>query len=182
MKKFLRVMIIMFSLIVVCASALTLLVISDIIDVRYVVSALGFISANNVRTLISYVVFILLGLLGIVSIITSDTLTQDIKGGVVLPLETGSVHISNQTFENIVLNVAKKYDALRINRVAVKMNDTGINVDVFAYVLQDTVISEITDKLQKEVKDVVLKQTTVEVNNVNVKIKGVYELNIAKVD
>ena len=57
------------------------------------------------------------------------------------------------------------------------MSDGAINVDIFAYVLQDTVISDITEKLQKDVKETVLKQTTVEVNNVNVKVKGIYELN-----
>ena len=60
------------------------------------------------------------------------------------------------------------------------MTEAGIDVEVFAYVLQDTVISDITDKLQKDIKETVLKQTTVEVHNVNVKIKGIYELAQAK--
>ena len=55
--------------------------------------------------------------------------------------------------------------------------ETGISVDLFAYVLQDTVISDITSKLQEDIKAVVLKQTTVAVETVNVKIKGVYTLN-----
>lgn len=176
MKKFLRAMIIIFSLIVVAVSALTLLVITDIVDVSYVVKALAFLGATKARVIASFVVFIALGLLGVFSIVVSDALTQDVKGGVVLPFDTGSVHISNQTFENIVLNVSKKYGTLRTNRVAVKMTETGIDVEVFAYVLQDTVISDITEKLQKDIKETVLKQTTVEVHNVNVKVKGIYEL------
>lgn len=180
MRKFLRAMIIIFSLIVVAISALSLLVITKLIDVNYVVQAFNFLGTNNVSVIASFVVFITLGLLGMISIILSDTLTADIKGGVVLPLTIGSVHISNQTFENIVLNVAKKYGTLRINRVTVKMSEGAINVDVFAYVLQDTVISDITEKLQKDIKETVLKQTTVEVNNVNVKVKGIYELNSEK--
>ena len=180
MRKFLRVMIIIFSLIVVAISALSLLVITDLIDVTNVVKAFVFMGSSDVTVTISFVVFILLGLLGLISIVSSDTLTADIKGGVVLPMTIGSVHISNQTFENIVLNVAKRYGTLRINRVTVKMTDGAINVDVFAYVLQDTVISDITEKLQKDIKETVLKQTTVEVNNVNIKVKGIYELNSEK--
>ncbi len=180
MKKFLRVMIIIFSLIIVAISSLTLLVITDIIDVSYVVDALAFLGETRGSIIISFVVFITLGLLGVLSIVVSDALTQDVKGGVVLPLEVGSVHISSQTFENIVLNVSKKYGTLRTNRVAVKMTETGIDVEVFAYVLQDTVISDITEKLQKDIKETVLKQTTVEVHNVNVKVKGIYELAEAK--
>jgi len=177
MKKFLRVMIIIFSLIVVAVCALSLLIITDLIDITNVVKAFMFLGATNARVTVSFIVFILLGLLGIISIVSSDVLTADIKGGVVLPLAIGSVHISNQTFENIVLNVAKKYGTLRINRVTVKMRDGSINVDVFSYVLQDTVISDITEKLQKDIKETILKQTTVEVNNVNVKVKGIYEIN-----
>ncbi len=180
MKKFLRVMIIIFSLLVVAVSAVVLLSITNILDASCVVKGLAFLGATKVRVIISFAVFILLGLLGIFSIIVSDCLTQDVKGGVVLPLAVGSVHISNQTFENIVLNVSKKYGSLRTNRVSVKMTEAGIDVEVFAYVLQDTVISDITDKLQKDIKETVLKQTTVEVHNVNVKIKGIYELAQAK--
>lgn len=180
MKKFLRVMVIIFSLLIVVISAFSLFVITDFIDVKYVVNVFEFLGANNVRVTVSFVIFISLGLLGIVSIIASDVLTQDVKGGVVLPMTVGSVHISNQTFENIVLNVAKKYGTLRTNRVTVKLNETNINVEVLAYVLKDTVISEITEKLQKDIKETVLKQTTVEVNNVNIKIKGIYELNETK--
>ncbi|MBR5227893.1 MAG: alkaline shock response membrane anchor protein AmaP [Clostridia bacterium] len=180
MKKFLRTMIIIFSLIVVAVSAVSLCLITDLIDITSVAKVVGFLGANEVRVIISFVVFILLGVLGLVCIVASDTLTSDIKGGVELSLDVGNVHISNQTFENIVLNVAKKYGSLKTNRVAVKMTENGILVDVYAYVLQDTVISDITEKLQKDIKETVLKQTTVEVNNVNVKVKGIYELNEPK--
>ena len=80
-------------------------------------------------------------------------------------------------FREAVENVAKKYAGVKTAKVNVKMKETGICVDLFAYVLQDTVISDITSKLQEDIKETVLKQTTVAVEAVNVRIKGVYTLN-----
>jgi len=40
--------------------------------------------------------------------------------------------------------------------------------------MPDTVVPTLTAKLQENIKDAVLKQTTVEIKEANIKIKGVY--------
>ena len=177
MKNFLRTMIVVFGVLSVIAVAATLLLISGQISYGRVLVAINYVTTHQVVKVISIGALAIYGLCSVIAIAFSGTVTSDLKGGVILPLKVGEVHISSQTFESIVTNVAKKYAGVKTAKVNIKIKETGINVDLFAYVLQDTVISDITSKLQEDIKATVLKQTTVAVETVNVKIKGVYTLN-----
>lgn len=180
MKSFLRVCIILFSIVVIALACVTILNLSGRITPEMVTKVLGAMKLNSFREIFGYSVSAIGIVLGIMAIVCSDSLKSETKGGIILPAEQGSVHISNQTFENIAINVAKKYNNLKTNRVIIKTTVDGVSVDIYAYVLQNAIISEITEKIQQDIKDAVSKQTTVNVTNVNIKIKGVYELNDAK--
>ena len=177
MKSFLRAMLIIFGIIVVFAVATGLLLLTDTVSLSGIQKILNYIISYRLLYVVTIVTLIVIGLLAIISIANSGALTSDIKGGIILPLKIGEVHISNQTFESIAENVAKKYAGIKTARVSIRTRETGLAVDLFAYVLQDTVISDITEKVQEDIKATVLKQTTVVVETVNVKIKGVYTLN-----
>lgn len=177
MKNFLKTMLIVFGIISVMSVVGIMLFISGKITLYPLIITLGYITTHQVIKIMTIVVLSIFGLCSVISIAFSGIITSDLKGGVILPLKVGEVHISSQTFESIVTNVAKKYAGVKTAKVNIKIKETGINVDLFAYVLQDTVISDITSKLQEDIKATVLKQTTVAVETVNVKIKGVYTLN-----
>lgn len=180
MKNFLRTMLVVFGVLSVIAVAGILLLIAGKLSLSSIAIGLGYVLTNRIINIAVIVLLTIYGLCSVVAIAFSGTITSDLKGGVILPLKVGEVHISSQTFESIVINVAKKYAGLKTAKVNIKIKETGINVDLFAYVLQDTVISDITTKLQDDIKSTVLKQTTVAVETVNVKIKGVYTLNESK--
>ena len=177
MKSFLRTMLVIFGVLSVIFVSGTLLLISGQISYGTILGAINYIASHQVIKIMTIVALSIYGLCSVISIGFSGTVTSDLKGGVILPLKVGEVHISSQTFESIVTNVAKKYAGVKTAKVNIKIKETGINVDLFAYVLQDTVISDITSKLQQDIKETVLKQTTIAVETVNVKIKGVYTLN-----
>lgn len=177
MKNFLKTMLVIFGVLSVITVSATLLLITGKITISSFVIAFAYLVGNEILKLVTIVALSIFGLCSVIAIAFSGTVTSDLKGGVILPLKVGEVHISSQTFESIVTNVAKKYAGVKTAKVNIKIKETGINVDLFAYVLQDTVISDITSKLQEDIKATVLKQTTVAVETVNVKIKGVYTLN-----
>ncbi len=177
MKNFLKTMLVVFGILSVIIVSGLLLLITEKITLSSVLVGFSYIAANKVLKIATIVILAIIGLCSVISIAFSGVITSDLKGGVILPLKVGEVHISSQTFESIVTNVAKKYAGVKTAKVNIKIKETGINVDLFAYVLQDTVISDITSKLQEDIKSTVLKQTTVAVETVNVKIKGVYTLN-----
>jgi len=177
MKNFLKTMLVIFGILSVIAVAGLLLVLTGKISYGIILVGINYVMTHHVIKTIAIVLLAIYGLCSVISIAFSGTVTSDLKGGVILPLKVGEVHISSQTFESIVTNVAKKYAGVKTAKVNIKIKETGISVDLFAYVLQDTVISDITSKLQEDIKATVLKQTTVAVETVNVKIKGVYTLN-----
>ena len=177
MKNFLKTMMVISGIVSVILVSGVLLILAGKISLATIAKFLVIVNGYNVLQIVTVVLCSLYGICCIIAVAFSGRINQDIKGSVVLPLKVGDVHISSQTFESIVSNVAKKYAGVKTAKVNIKMKETGISVDLFAYVLQDTVISEITSKLQEDIKATVLKQTTVAVETVNVKIKGIYTLN-----
>lgn len=177
MKNFLKSMLVVLGVVGVIMSALTILVISEQGFVSNILVAWNYIVTNSALRIGLTCVLAVYGILCILSIALSGNVNSDAKGGVILSLKTGEVHISSQTFESIVTNVAKKYKGVKTAKVNIRLRETGVGVDLYIYVLQDTVIADITSKIQEDVKDTILKQTTVTVENVNVRIKGVYTLN-----
>ena len=180
MKNFLKTMIVIMGIITVAFISFVLLLMAGKINTGDINTVLVYLDSHRIINISLIIVLALIGFSAIIAIAFSGTITNEIKGGVILPLKIGEVHISSQTFESIVLNVAKKYAGVKTGKVNIKIKETGLNVDLFAYVLQDTVISDITSKIQEDIKATVLKQTTVAVETVNVKIKGVYSLNETK--
>ncbi len=177
MKNFLRTMLVILGVFAVVTAGCLLLAVSGNGNVIRFARILEYIIGNKALQITSLVVLAVYGLFGVLSVALSGNLNDDVKSGVVLELKIGDVHISTQTFESIVMNVAKKYNGIKTAKVNIKLRETGVGVDLYVYVLQDTVITDITSKIQADIKDTVLKQTTVAVENVNVRVKGVYTPN-----
>ena len=177
MKNFLRTMLVFLGIFAVVTAAATLLTVSGNGDILRLDEVLRYIESNRAVQITTIVILSIYGLLGILSIALSGNLNNDVKSGVVLELKIGDVHISTQTFESIVANVARKYNGIKTAKVNIKLKETGVGVDLYVYVLQDTVITDITSKIQADIKETILKQTTVAVENVNVRVKVVYTPN-----
>ena len=82
--------------------------------------------------------------------------------------------ITKDTFDNIVLAITRNYAELRNVRVETNISEEGISCTVYANILPDTVVPTLTAKLQDSIKSTILKQTTIEIKEANIKIKGVY--------
>ena len=177
MKGFNKFLAILFSLIIVFLCVITILYVGDIIDVRDISNVLDMLVQSKESKLTTVVVSAVIGLIALVFAITTDS--ADSKGGasLTLPLSTGNISISCQTFETMVLNVAKKYNNLKNVKAKVDIKEDGLYVDLFVYVLEGTVVADIMCKIQQDIKTTILKQTTVEVKTVEVKVKGIYNLN-----
>ena len=50
----------------------------------------------------------------------------------------------------------------------------GVVANVYTMILPDTVVPTLTAKLQESIKNSIKKQTTIEIKEANIKIKGVY--------
>ena len=54
------------------------------------------------------------------------------------------------------------------------MSEEGVIANIYTMILPDTIVPTLTAKLQANIKDSVKKQTTVDIKEANIKIKGVY--------
>lgn len=173
MKSLEKFILIIFSLIIIVLSVTLVLVSTDMININTVFGVVSSIIMNK------KVVFLCIGavmaLFGIVGLFSTSENSDNIKGGLAIKGETGTVYITRDTFESIIMAVTKNYAELKNVRVEMLVNETGVSANVYTMILPDTVVPTLTTKLQENIKASVLKQTTVEIKEVNIKIKGVYQ-------
>ncbi len=173
MKGFVKLISLIFSFLIIVMSVVVILYIAGIIKIGYIGEMVEAINSSRDSRIATITVTGILGVLGIITIIASDSSEDVSKGGLILPLEVGKVCISNQTFENIVMGVTKKYAQFRNVKVNVGVNEQGLFVNIYVYIIPETVVADVMAKLQQDVKVSVLKQTTVEVKEIDIKVKGV---------
>lgn len=166
-----------FSLIIVLVCVLLILYVGNIITSDNIMKLLDMLICTKNSRIITTVVLAIIGVSAIGFGVSTEINASSNGGSLTLPLSTGNISISAQTFETMVLNVAKKYNNLRNVKANVNIREDGLYVELFVYILEGTVVSDILCKIQEDIKSSVLKQTTVEVKMVEVKVKGIYNLN-----
>lgn len=161
-----------FSLIIIVASIILVLYSTQmIVDVNVLKQLCSWLTINKYVGLGVGVAFALLGLIGLFS--ASDS-AENIKSGLAIKNEKGTVYITKDTFESIILGVTRGYPELRNVKVDIQMNEDGVVANIYTMILPDTVVPALTAKLQESIKTSIKKQTTIEIKEANVKIKGVY--------
>ncbi len=173
MKGFNKFISLLFSFIIVIIAIVTILYVSGIIEIGYLSDIISVMDSSRDARLATVIAAGILGVLGVISIAISDRGEDISKGGLIIPLEAGKVCISNQTFENIVLGVIRKYNQFRNVKVNVGVSEGGLTVRIYAYITPETIVADLTTKTQQDIKLSVLKQTTVEVKEIDIKVKGV---------
>ena len=166
MKGFEKFLLILFSIIIIALSVVLILISTEMIN-----PVANFLVTNKMIFLIVGAIFALLGLVGVFS--NSDS-GDDMRSGLAIKTEKGTVYITKDTFESIILGVARNYAELRNVKVEISINETGVIANIYTMILPDTVVPTLTAKLQENIKSSVLKQTTVEIKEANIKIRGVY--------
>jgi len=174
MKSVNKFLAVIFSILIVFYCIGLILFVGDIIKMDTITNALDMLISSKETKLTTIVVSTVIGLLAIAFAVSVDGSESASGGSLTLPLSTGNISISSQTFESMVINVSKKYNSLKNVKANVDIREDGLYVDLLVYVLAGTVVSDVICKVQEDVKATILKQTTVEVKTVEVKVKGIY--------
>lgn len=172
MRGFEKFILCIFSIVMIVLSVFFILVSTGMIHVEdlYTV-AVNFLIANKIWVLIAGAVVALLGLIGLFS--SSDS-SDESRSGLAIKNESGTVFLNRDTFESIIMSVTRKYPELVGTKVEVSISEEGVKANIYAQILPDTVVPTLSSKLQDNIKDVVKKQTTIDIKEANIKIKGVY--------
>lgn len=171
MKGFEKFILVIFSLIIIVLSVCVILTSAEMIDLTSLINkGIDIILANKIPALVISGVCALFALIGLFA---SSEGGDDMKTGLAIKTEKGTVYITKDTFESIIVAVARNYPELRNTKVEMKVNENGVIANVNTMILPNTTIPTLTAKLQENIKSSILKQTTVEIKEANIKIKGV---------
>ena len=172
MRGFEKFILCLFSIVMIVLSVFFILVSTNMIDVSdlYTVT-IEFLVANKLWVLVIGAIISLLGLVGLFS--SSDS-SDESRSGLAIKNDSGTVFLNRDTFESMIMSVARNYPELVNPKVDVIISEDGIKANVYSLILPDTIVPTLSSKLQENIKSAVKKQTTVEIKEANVKIKGVY--------
>ena len=172
MRVFEKFILCLFSIVMIVLSVFFILVSTNMIDVSdlYTVT-IEFLVANKLWVLVIGAIISLLGLVGLFS--SSDS-SDESRSGLAIKNDSGTVFLNKDTFESMIMSVARNYPELVNPKVDVIISEDGIKANVYSLILPDTIVPTLSSKLQENIKSAVKKQTTVEIKEANVKIKGVY--------
>lgn len=181
MKGINKILAVIFSIILVFLCIMLILYVGNIVKLDNIANVLDMFTATKEAKLTTIIVSAIVGLLAIVFGITVDGSENSYGTSLTLPLSTGNISINAQTFETMVLNVTKKYNSLKNVKAKVDIKEDGLYVVLFVYVLEGTVVSDVMCKVQEDIKATILKQTTIEVKQVEVKVRGIYSKTEPKI-
>ncbi len=172
MRGFEKFILCIFSVVMIILSVFVILVSTGMIQIGDLYQvAVNFLIANKVAVLIVGAIVSLFGLIGLFS--TSDS-GEDTRSGLAIKNDSGTVFLNRDTFETMIMSVARNYPELVNPKVEVSISEEGVKANLYALILPDTVVPTLTEKLQENIKATVKKQTTIEIKEANIKIKGVY--------
>lgn len=172
MKFFERFLLVIFSILIIILSICLVLYSTNMINISNILNiANEWILNNKIAIVIIGTIFALFGLIGLFS---SSYNSDNAKPGLALKGDKGTVYMTRETFDNIILAVTRNYAELRNVKVETDISEEGISCTVYANILPDTVVPTLTSKLQENIKATILKQTTIDIKEANIKIRGVY--------
>lgn len=172
MRGFEKFILCLFSIAMIIESVFFILVSTNMIQIGDLYTVfVNFLVANKLWVLVIGAVISLLGLIGLFS--SSDS-SDDSRSGLAIKNDSGTVFLNRDTFESMIISVARNYPELVNPKVDVTISEEGIKANIYALILPDTVVPTLSSKLQENIKSVVKKQTTIDIKEANVKIKGVY--------
>lgn len=180
MNKFNKFILMLFSIIIFIVSIFLILVFNYVIPVEDVTRILEIcISTSESAPFIWTLVLSMLSLFSLAAIfVPSDD--DENKKGIKIKYDKGILYLSKDTFENLALSCAKNQKGISNAKAQVVFSKDGILINIYAYVFQDVVVSDLTFKLQKEIEETIVKCTTAKVKGVNLKVKGIVTKNTEK--
>lgn len=172
MKYFEKFILIVFSIIIIIEALGIVLYATEMLNIKPILTKIvEFLIANKT---VSIVIGAVLALFGLIGMFSGTGSSENMKTGLAIKTEKGTTYITKDTFDSIIVAIARNYPELRNIKVETIVSEEGIIANVYAMILPDTVVPALTSKLQENIKSSVLKQTTVEIKEANIKIRGVY--------
>ncbi len=176
-----KLSLIIFSLLILIISVIVCLLTVGLINLSTInvilVNAFNDITTSNVILGVS-IVLILLSLKNI--FFTSSPATEkqkeakDYSDGVLMQNENGQLLISKKTLQNLVSNIARKFEGAQNAETKVTLDkEKNLNVQVVLFVKEDAIIKDLSTNLQNTIIESVKHATDLDVKKVDIQIKNI---------
>lgn len=177
MKILDRIILVLFSVIILIISAVMVLLMFGIINFTTIAALFAKLIASDVATNITLASSLICILFAVKAIFFGESSEKNngINGeGILLENESGKLLISRDTIENLVNGVAKGFENTQsVTTKVIVDNKNTLKVFVTLMVLPNTVINELSMNLQKKIKGVVKEVTDLEIKSIDIKIKNI---------
>lgn len=164
-----------FSLIILLTGITIILLITGILDVQIVSNEIIRLTDGETAIKVSIGVLAVLMLLSIKGLFfTSKNQDKALKDGIILENTNGKLVISKESLENLVSSVTKDIPGADV--VASKTildKNRNLIVNVTTAVSKDVMIKDVSNQVQAKVIEAMKKTADLEVKEVNIKIKNI---------
>ena len=166
-----------FSIIVLILSILLCLMFFGFIDMAVIKVALNNLMGIQNGIYITVGILVLLILLSIKCLFFPSWERHD-KGsdeeGILLQNDNGKLLITKGTIKNLVNGTVEEFKDLEGSYVEVEIDENNeVCVNLTINVHKETIIKDVSTKLQNKIKEVVRKATDLEIKEINIKVKDV---------
>ena len=192
MKVIDRIILTIYSIIILIESILAIFLIFGWANLQNLVAIISDVLNNHVVYNTVFAVSIVFIILSIKAILfyggssneEKENKKQDKLGeGVLLENEDGKLLISKDTIERLANTTLKNFNNIQDARTKVFIDSkNNIAIVVELQILQNTVIKDFNANLQASIKEAIKSATDLEVNEINVKVKNIIPVAQNKVD
>lgn len=176
MKKVDYLILVVFSVVVLIASIIVILLSLGWVDMnfigRFLSQAISGAKTSNIVIAISAI----LSIMAVKGIFFTDIEkeSKSKESGVLMENGNGKLMISKATLESLVNSVVKGFDSAENIKTIIDVDaNNNLNVLVNMEVGRDVIIKELTLNIQNKIKDAIKKTSDLDVKEVNVKIRNI---------
>ena len=163
-----------FSIIILIVTVGIILIMTGIVDPEIIVNQIAILTdgENAIKILLGTVAVLML--LSIKGLFFTSKPESNGKEGIVLENTSGKLVISKESLENLIASVTKEVpgaDTVASRTILDKRKN--LIVYVTAVVSKDVMLKDISNELQSKIKDAMKRTADLEVKEVNIKIKNI---------
>lgn len=175
MKFFDKLVLKIFSIIILAIGIVSILLMTGIINIEMILNEVIKLSDGETTIKVAIGVLAVLMLLSIKGLFfTSKNQDKALKEGIILENTNGKLVISRESLENLVASVTKDIPgADTIGSKTILDKNRNLIVNVTTAVSKDVMIKDVSNEVQARVKEAMKRTADLEVKEVNIRIKNI---------
>ncbi len=163
-----------FSIIILAVTIAIVLVMTGIVSVEEIINPVASVLSGENSLKIIIGVLAVLMLLAIKGLFFTSKPESNGKEGIVLENTSGKLVISKESLENLIASVTKEVPgADTVASKTILDRNKNLIVYVTAIVSKDVMLKDVSNELQRKIKDAMKRTADLEVKEVNIKIKNI---------